>query len=248
MHRQMQGRVLDGLQRCQHGFFVPDGAFLDVDLGGITGQGNLVDEVPLHCIGECSFQQRVDLVDRGAGQQPFLLLISQGLLYAVNILPTRGLGKGGIELLDVVSAQFLHLAIADIGDDKVLHHRHGLGVGLGGHLIINKKKALDTGLSATGLEGVLTQKDRGKAYRYYCERVAAHPNGVGCHYFQCYDQFVLGRFDGENYNIGLFDICSRPYQDMASYVKQCSEAMYEIADGTKVPTDEKAESIPMIAY
>ena len=58
----------------------------------------------------------------------------------------------------------------------------------------------------------------------------------------------LGRFDGENYNIGLFDICSRPYQDMASYVKQCSEAMYEIADGTKVPTDEKAESIPMIAY
>ena len=55
-------------------------------------------------------------------------------------------------------------------------------------------------------------------------------------------------FDGENYNIGLFDICSRPYQDMAYYVKQCSEAMYEIADGTKVPTDEKAESIPMIAY
>lgn len=108
--------------------------------------------------------------------------------------------------------------------------------------------ALDTGLSATGLEGVLTQKDRGKAYSYYCERVAAHPNGVGCHYFQCYDQFVLGRFDGENYNIGLFDICSRPYQDMASYVKQCSEVMYEIADGTKVPTDEKAESIPMIAY
>lgn len=108
--------------------------------------------------------------------------------------------------------------------------------------------ALDTGLSATGLEGVLTQKDRGKAYRYYCERVAAHPNGVGCHYFQCYDQFVLGRFDGENYNIGLFDICSRPYQDMASYVKQCSEVMYDIADGTKVPTDEKAESIPMIAY
>lgn len=93
--------------------------------------------------------------------------------------------------------------------------------------------ALDTGLSATGLEGVLTQKDRGKAYRYYCERVAAHPNGVGCHYFQCYDQFVLGRFDGENYNIGLFDICSRPYQDMASYVKQCSEAMYEIADAQR---------------
>ena len=75
MHRQMQGRILDGLQRCQHGFFVPDGALFDVDLGGITGQGNLVDEVPLHCIGKCSLEQRVDFVDRGAGQQPLLLLV-----------------------------------------------------------------------------------------------------------------------------------------------------------------------------
>ena len=131
MHRQMQGRVLDGLQRRQHRLFIPDGALLAVRLGRFTGQGNLVDQIPFHRIGKGGFQQRVDFVDRGAGQQPFLLLISQGLLYAVNILPTRGLGKGGIELLDVVSAQFLHLAIADIGDDKVLHHRHGLGVGLG---------------------------------------------------------------------------------------------------------------------
>ena len=46
------------------------------------------------------------------------------------------MGKGGIELLDVVGAQFLHLAIADIGDDKVLHHCHGLGVGLGGPFVL----------------------------------------------------------------------------------------------------------------
>ena len=35
--------------------------------------------------------------------------------------------------------------------------------------------ALDTGLTATGLEAVRTQKDRGRAYRYYCEHAAAHP-------------------------------------------------------------------------
>ncbi|MBO7663028.1 MAG: beta-galactosidase, partial [Clostridia bacterium] len=64
--------------------------------------------------------------------------------------------------------------------------------------------ALDAGLPATGLEAVENQEERGKAFRYYSERVAAHPNGVGCHWFQCYDQFALGRFDGENYNIGLF--------------------------------------------
>ena len=131
MHRQMQGRVLDGLQRCQHGFLVPDGAFLDVDLGGITGQGNLVDQVPFYRIGKCGLEQRVDFVDRGAGQQPLLLLVGKLLFHTVHILPAGGLGKGSIELFNVVGSQLLHLAIADIGHDKVLHHRHGLGVGLG---------------------------------------------------------------------------------------------------------------------
>ena len=108
--------------------------------------------------------------------------------------------------------------------------------------------ALDAGLLATGLEGVLTQADRGKAYRYYCEKAAAHPNGVGCHYFQCYDQFLLGRFDGENYNIGLFDICSRPYEDMAEQTRICAGNIYKVAAKVQLPTDKKAESIPMIAY
>jgi len=108
--------------------------------------------------------------------------------------------------------------------------------------------ALDTGLTATGLEGVLTQEERGAAYRYYCERVAAHPLGVGCHFFQCYDQFVLGRFDGENYNIGFFDICSQPNEVMLKAVKECSDTIYKVASGAVPPTDRKPLSIPMIAY
>lgn len=108
--------------------------------------------------------------------------------------------------------------------------------------------ALDGALSATGLEGVRTQADRGRAYRYYTERVAAHPSGVGCHYFQCYDQFELGRFDGENYNIGLFNICSLPYPEMMAAVKACSQGIYGVAAGKTAPTGEKPESIPMIAY
>ena len=131
MHRQMQGRVLDGLQGCQHGLFIPDGAILDIDLGGITGQRNLVDQVPFHRIGKGGFQQGVDFVNRGAGQQPLLLLLGQVLLHTVHILPAGGLGKGGIELLNVVGAQLLYLPFPDIRHDKVLHHRYGLGVGLG---------------------------------------------------------------------------------------------------------------------
>jgi len=108
--------------------------------------------------------------------------------------------------------------------------------------------ALDAGPTATGLEGVLTQKDRGIAYKHYCEKVAVHPLGVGCHYFQFYDQFILGRFDGENYNIGLFDVCSQPYKDMMEYVKSCSDEIYDIMDKKKEPTMEVPVTIPMIAY
>lgn len=108
--------------------------------------------------------------------------------------------------------------------------------------------ALDAGPTATGLEGVASQRDRGRAYRYYSERVAAHPFGVGCHYFQCYDQFVLGRFDGENYNIGLFDICFQPYTEMLESVRECSRSIYRVKAGQQSPTNEKAVSIPMIAF
>jgi hypothetical protein len=108
--------------------------------------------------------------------------------------------------------------------------------------------ALDTGLTATGLEGVADQAERGKAYRYYTERVAAHPNGVGCHWFQCYDQFALGRFDGENYNIGLFDICSLPNKTMMQAVKNCGNVIYQVMEGSIPPSANKPKSIPMIAY
>ena len=108
--------------------------------------------------------------------------------------------------------------------------------------------ALDAGLPATGLEAVAGQRERGKAFRYYCERTAAHPNGVGCHWFQCYDQFALGRFDGENYNIGLFDITLRPYPEMEEAVRRTAEQIFRVMAGQEQPFGEKPLSLPMIAY
>ena len=40
------------------------------------------------------------------------------------------------------------------------------------------------------------------------------PELVGTHYFQWADQPSTGRFDGENYNIGLVDVTDRPYPDL----------------------------------
>ncbi len=108
--------------------------------------------------------------------------------------------------------------------------------------------ALDGGQTATGLEGVTDQTQRGIAYRHYVEQVAAHPAGVGCHWFQCYDQFELGRFDGENYNIGLFDVCSLPSPIMMNAVRRTSESVYAVKAGITAPTEKKPQSIPMVSY
>ncbi|MGI6315945.1 MAG: beta-galactosidase [Christensenellales bacterium] len=108
--------------------------------------------------------------------------------------------------------------------------------------------SLEGGLTATGLEGTLTQKDRAIAYRCYLEHAAAHPYGVGCHYFQLYDQFALGRFDGENYNIGLLDVCSRPYTAMMEASLATAKRLLPVLEGRCAPYNEPPHMIPMIAY
>ena len=94
----------------------------------------------------------------------------------------------------------------------------------------------------------MTQAEKAQAYRYYCERAAAHPQGAGCHWFQCYDQFALGRFDGENYQIGLFDITLRPYPAMEEAARAAAARVYDIHDGRAEPVERRPESLPMIAY
>jgi hypothetical protein len=136
----------------------------------------------------------------------------------------------------------------DADPTGALDHVRALGVDLPVMIGEFHFGALDRGLSATGLKGTLNQRERARAYRYYVDRVAAHPQGAGCHWFQCYDQFPLGRFDGENYNIGLFDICSLPQEEMMEAVRACSENLYAVAEGGLPPFPGAAEFIPMIAF
>ena len=75
-----------------------------------------------------------------------------------------------------------------------------------------------------------------------------HPNGVGCHYFEYSDQFALGRFDGENYNIGLYDICLQPYQDLIDEITSCASDLYEVAAGEKLPEEIDVVQTNVVAY
>lgn len=108
--------------------------------------------------------------------------------------------------------------------------------------------AVDCGLPATGIQGALSQIDRGKAYRYYIEQGLARPELIGMHYFQWLDQPVFGRFDGENYNIGFMDICNQPYKELIDAAQLTHQKMYEVADAKAKPFDQVIEKIPPIHY
>jgi len=95
--------------------------------------------------------------------------------------------------------------------------------------------ASDVGLPTGALVTVASQADRAIAYQRYMEQHAAQPWCVGAHWFTMYDQNALGRFDGEAYNCGFFDVCSTPYALMREAARATHERMYDVASGKVQP-------------
>jgi hypothetical protein len=97
--------------------------------------------------------------------------------------------------------------------------------------------ALDRGLPWGGLRMVRSQEERADSYRYYVEQGAAIPELVGAHYFLWNDQHVVGRFDGENWQIGLVDICQKPYAGLIAAAQKSHARIYPVASGRTEPFD-----------
>lgn len=95
--------------------------------------------------------------------------------------------------------------------------------------------AQDSGLDAWGLYYATTQAQRAQAVAYYLEQSTQDENLVGAHYFEYGDQPYLGRFDGECYNIGLIDVCNRPYPLVAEAFRSFAQRMYSLLDGQIAP-------------
>ena len=93
---------------------------------------------------------------------------------------------------------------------------------------------------APGLAQTRSQEERGAAYRYYVENAAAHPSLVGTHWFQWWDQPPTGRFDGENYNIGLVDVTDRPYKELIDSAKATHKRLFDIHSGKTEPVSRRA--------
>ena len=88
--------------------------------------------------------------------------------------------------------------------------------------------ALDRGMLATGLRGASNQRQRANSYRHYMEQAIRRPNIVGAHWFTFREQALTGRGDGENYQVGLVDICDTPYDELVQAIRAISARMYRL--------------------
>ena len=88
--------------------------------------------------------------------------------------------------------------------------------------------ALHRGMFSAGLCAVGDQCARGRAYQRVVEGALRHPLFVGSHWFQYRDQPLVGRGDGENYQIGFVDVCDRPYPALIRAVREVGERIYEV--------------------
>jgi hypothetical protein len=95
--------------------------------------------------------------------------------------------------------------------------------------------SIDRGLPHPGLKGVANQAARGDAYSYYMEQGIARPEIVGMNYFEWLDEPINGRYDGENFNIGVMDVCHQPYNELTDAIKATNERLYKVADGQLKP-------------
>jgi hypothetical protein len=97
------------------------------------------------------------------------------------------------------------------------------------------------GLGA-GLVQTADQVERGKGYRYYMEQAAALPCFVGAHWFTWRDEPVLGRMDGENYNIGFVDVTDRPYPDLVEAAKATHRRLCDVHSGKTRPFADRPKA------
>jgi hypothetical protein len=104
--------------------------------------------------------------------------------------------------------------------------------------------AVERGYFHTGLRGVGTQVDRAEAYTYYYRDALNHPNLVGTHWFQYLAQSPTGRKDGENYQIGMVDVCDNPYPELRAAARDMGASLYLVRSGLIKPADSDRDGIP----
>jgi len=91
----------------------------------------------------------------------------------------------------------------------------------------------------SGLVQAKDQTERGLGYRYYVEQAVSLPYSLGAHWFAWRDEPVLGRMDGENYNIGFVDVTDRAYPELVEAAITTHKRLLAIHSGQTLPLSRK---------
>jgi len=99
----------------------------------------------------------------------------------------------------------------------------------------------ENGLGA-GLVQAMNQSERGIAYRYFVEQAASLDGFVGEWWFAWRDEPVLGRMDGENYNIGFVDAADRAYPELVEAAKATNKRLFDVHSGKAPPFSQRPKA------
>ena len=83
------------------------------------------------------------------------------------------------------------------------------------------------GVWGRGLTPCADADNQAELYRAYVGDAIKHPNFVGAHWFTWSDQPVTGRYDGENFRVGLVNIVDRPYPALIDSISNISQSIYQ---------------------
>ena len=148
--------------------------------------------------------------------------------------PASGIIMASRKYFDVFSINHYGYE-APVNEIQSIYEQTGLPVIIGEFHFGTPGRGLAPGLAQTS-----NMEERAVAYRYYIENAAAHPALIGTHWFQWIDQPSTGRFDGENYNIGLVDVTDRPYPDMIKASNETFQRLLNVHSGKEPPTTRQA--------
>lgn len=88
--------------------------------------------------------------------------------------------------------------------------------------------AMDRGLFHTGQVYTSSQEQRARCIEDYVVSCLKNPYIVGTNWHQFSDQATSGRFDGENFQVGLTDVCDTPYPETIAALRRIGKDMYSI--------------------
>jgi agarase len=89
--------------------------------------------------------------------------------------------------------------------------------------------AMDRGHFSGGISQVLDQGSRGDYLRNYVTQALQSAKVVGVHFFEFYDQPIVGRrYDGENYNQGFVRVTDDPYTELVAAARFLGNSLYSV--------------------